>query len=144
MSDATRRDRPEGQTAGSDQRPARQLTGPILHFDVPQELAALKVEPSWRDGDRNARTLVQEPAYRVVLTALKAGTHVREHRAPGWASIQTVEGHLRLRLPGQEVVDLPEGGLLVLEPDVPHDVEALEESAFLLAVAGPSRQERAP
>ena len=37
------------------------------------------------------------------------------------------------------LVDLPVGRLLVLDQNVPHDVEALEESAFLLAIALPDR-----
>lgn len=137
MSHPPHRDRPLGETAGSQQRQARRLVGPALQFDLSEELASLKEEPSWREGDRNARTLVEEPSYRVVLTALKAGTHVREHRAPGWASIHALAGHLRLRLPNDEMVDLPTGGLLVLEPRLAHDVEALEEGAFLLAVVAP-------
>lgn len=143
MSYSTDRDRPEGQTAGSAQRPARQLSGVVFQFDLRAQVASLKREPSWRDGDRNARTLVEEPAYRVVLTALKAGTRLRVHRAPGWVSIYAIEGHLRLQLRDHEVADVPAGGLLVLQPDVPHDVQAIEESAFLLAVAAPDLTGRA-
>jgi len=33
--------------------------------------------------------------------------------------------------------DLPAGHLLALERTVPHDVEALEDSAFLLTIAWP-------
>lgn len=134
MSHSPQRDRPPGETGGSPSRPSRRLVGPALHFDLPTELATLKEEPSWRDGDRNARTLVEHPVHRVVLTALKAGTHVREHRAPGWVSIHVVAGHLRLRLPDDETIDLLTGGFLVLQPSFPHDVEAVEESAFLLSV----------
>ena len=86
-------------------------------------------------GDRNARTLVEEAAFRVTLTALKAGTRLREHRAAGWVSIQATEGHLRVHLSKREV-DLPAGRVVVLEPGVTHDVEAVDvESAFLLTVA---------
>lgn len=138
MSHPPHRDRPFGETAGSQQRPARRLVGPALQFDLSEELASLKEEPTWREGDRNARTLVEEPSYRVVLTALKAGTHVREHRAPGWASIHAIAGHLRLRLGDEEGIDLAAGSLLVLEPRLAHDVEALEESAFLLTLAVPN------
>jgi hypothetical protein len=35
-------------------------------------------------------------------------------------------------------VDLPAGHLLALESSIEHDVEALEESGFLLTVASPS------
>ena len=132
------RDRPEGQTAGSEQRPPRSVAGQALTFDLPRELATLKEEPSWLQGDRNARTLVQESEIRITLTALKAGSQVKAHRAPAWVTIQTVEGHLRLDL-GGEMAELPTGHVLMLEPNVTHDVEAVGESAFLLTIAGLDR-----
>src|SRR5690242_11034752 len=102
------RDRPLGETSGSGQRPARRLVAQSLDFDLETELASLKLEPSWLRGDRNARTLVEEPAFRVTLTALKAGTRLRDHRTDGWVSIQTTRGHVRIHLTEREV-DLPAG-----------------------------------
>ena len=77
------RDRPLGETSGSEQRPARELTGAAMEFDVATELAILKQEPSWQRGDRNARTLVDAGGFRRVLTALKMGARLREHHTPG-------------------------------------------------------------
>jgi quercetin dioxygenase-like cupin family protein len=74
----------------------------------------------------------------VTLTSLKASTRVREHRTQGWVSIQTTTGHVRVHTPDRKV-DLTAGRLLILERAVPHDVEALDESAFVLAVAAPDR-----
>jgi len=132
------RDRPLGQTSGSEQRPARRLVASALDFDVDAELASLRQEPSYQRGDRNGRTLVEETGFRVTLTALKAGTLVSEHQTRGWASIQITAGHMRIKL-SDRLVDLPVGRLLILNQNVPHDVEALEESAFLLAIALPDR-----
>jgi quercetin dioxygenase-like cupin family protein len=135
MTDQSHRDRPLGETSGSGQRPARRLVATSLDFDLETEFGSLTQEASWQRGDRNARTVVEEPGFRVTLTALKPGTRVREHRTDGWLSIQTTRGHIRVHLPDREA-DLPTGHVLVLEPNVPHDVEALEvESAFLLTVA---------
>jgi hypothetical protein len=36
--------------------------------------------------------------------------------------------------------DLPAGSLLALDRGLPHDVEALEDSAFLLTIAWPGRE----
>ncbi len=130
----TPRDRPAGETGGSSQRPPRQVAAPLLTFDLAQELASLKQETSWHRGDRNARTLVQESGFRVVLTALKAATQLQQHQAAGWSSVHCLEGHVRLES-GEDSVDLPAGRLLVLEPGVAHNVEAVEESAFLLSIA---------
>jgi quercetin dioxygenase-like cupin family protein len=133
------RDRPSGETSGSDQRPARELRGAVLAFDLAHELETLKQELSWQRGDRNARTLVEGGGFRMVLTALKKGAQLREHRTPGWVSIHTTSGHLRVRTSGGNV-ELPVNRVLVLARDEPHDVEALEESSFLLTVAGIDRQ----
>lgn len=129
----TSRDRPAGETSGTEQRPARRVVASALGFDLAAEATSLKEERSWQRGDRNARTLVEESGFRVVLTALKVGAQLSEHHTGGSVSIQTLAGCLRLRL-GERVIDLPTGHLLVLEHNVPHSVEALEESVFLLAV----------
>jgi len=82
---------------------------------------------------------VEEGGFRLVLTALKTGARLREHRTPGWVSIHAMTGHLRVRTAGCEM-DLAAGHVLVLARDEPHEVEALEESAFLLTVAGFDRR----
>lgn len=132
------RGRPLGETAGSTQRPARQLAASAIAFDLAAELASLKEEASWQRGDRNARTLVEEPTLRIVLSAARAGARFREHKTPGLVSLQTVAGHLRLHLP-DETVDLPAGHLLALHHNLSHDVEAMEDSTFLLTFAWPAR-----
>lgn len=131
------RERPAGQTSGSDQRPPHELQGPATVLDLHAEAALLRQEPAWQQGDRNAKTFVKSADLRLVLTTLKQGAIVKQHRAPGSAVVQTLSGHIRLRLPDQ-MVDLPAGALVVLEPDLPHDVEALEESAFALTIAWPA------
>lgn len=40
--------------------------------------------------------------------------------------------------------DLPMGRLLVLDREVPHDVEAVEDSVFLLTVATPEGASQKP
>jgi quercetin dioxygenase-like cupin family protein len=139
MVNTPQRDRPLGETSGSEQRPARELTGAAMQFDMATELATLKQEPSWQRGDRNARTLVDTGGFRLVLTALKMGARLREHHTPGWVSIYTTTGHLIVRTAGRDV-DLHTNDVLVLATDEPHEVEALEDSSFLLTVAGLHRQ----
>ncbi len=125
---------PPGETTGTDERPPRRLAGAALAFDLARELAQLHEERAWRQGDRNAKALVKEPDLHIVLIALRSGARMDQHRAAGRISVQTLAGHLRLHALG-ETVDLPVGRLVSLEQDVPHDVEALEESTFLLTIA---------
>ncbi len=134
---STVRTRPLGQTTGGPLRPAQQLVGPFLTFDLTEEASRLRAEEAWRHGTHNAKTLVKEPDFRVVLIVAKRGTRLEQHHASGRVSVQTLSGHLRLHLPGH-TVDLPAGHLLALEPDIVHDVEALEESTLLLTFAWPA------
>lgn len=125
----------EVQTSGSDQRPSRSLTGPAMAFDLQLELATLQQEPSWQRNDRNARTLVEEPDFRMVLTALKLGAKLQPHQTAGWVSILVTEGQLRVGVEGSDI-DVPAGSVLVLARGERHAVEATDDSAFVVTVAG--------
>jgi quercetin dioxygenase-like cupin family protein len=61
---------------------------------------------------------------------------MHEHRTAARISLQTLAGHIRLKLPGR-TVELAAGQLLALDQCVPHDVEAEEDSAFLLTLSWP-------
>jgi quercetin dioxygenase-like cupin family protein len=124
-----------GETSGSPQRPAQRLTGELLTFDLDAELRQLRSEPAWRRGDRNAKTLVKVPALQVVLTAIKSSARIQGHKVDAPFTLQAVAGRLRLHVAGQ-AIEMSAGQLLALEPGVAHDVEALEESAFLLTMGG--------
>ncbi len=122
------------ETADSPKRSNRPLVGPVLSFDLAQELTVLQQEASWQRGDRNARTLVQEPGLRIVLTVFKAGARIREHQTDRPVVIQTLQGYVRVESP-DETIDLMTGRLMTLQPGVPHDLEAIVLSAFLLTIA---------
>jgi quercetin dioxygenase-like cupin family protein len=70
----------------------------------------------------------------VVLTVLRAGARIPGHQTRGRVSIQTVRGHVVVRAEGR-TFDLRAGALLALDGGVPHDVDAREDSAFLLTIA---------
>jgi quercetin dioxygenase-like cupin family protein len=116
------------------------MAAPFLEFDLKRELEQLHSEPGWGTG-QNARTLVKYDDLRVVLTALKARARLPGHQTEGRISIQIVVGHIQVRAEGR-TFDLPAGSLLALDQGIPHDVEALEESAFLLTIAWPGRNEK--
>lgn len=109
--------------------------GPYLEFDLATEIEKLRLEPAY-EGGRNAKTMIKYEDFRVVLTAMKGGSRIHEHHSAGRISVQAVAGHIRMHALGREF-DLPQGRLLVLDRGVQHDVEALEDSAFLLTVAWP-------
>lgn len=114
-----------------------QLAQSLLRFDISAEIERLWKEESWQRGTgRSSKTLVKQPDFRIVLVAMKPNTEMKEHRAEGRISIQTITGHLRLKLP-DSTVELPAGHLLALDRGITHDVEALAESAFLLTISWP-------
>jgi quercetin dioxygenase-like cupin family protein len=111
------------------------MAAPYLEFDIARELQQLHREAGW-DSGQNAKTLVKYSGLRVVLVALKARSRMSEHHTEGQISIQTVVGHIQVRAQGR-TFELRVGGLLALDQGLPHDVEAIEESAFLLTIAWP-------
>ena len=127
----------DARTALEDAAGSNQILSKAEAKKLPKELDQLRKEHAWVDGGHSAKTLVKHPDMRVVLIALKRGASMGEHKTIGRVSVQTLEGRVQLKLPG-EVVDLPKGGLLALEPSIPHDVEALEESVLLLTIAWPT------
>jgi quercetin dioxygenase-like cupin family protein len=113
------------------------LASPLLRFNLSEEVQQLRQEESWqRETGRSSKTLAKYPDFRIVLVLMKANSHMNEHRAEARISIQTLLGKICLHLPDQKV-ELPAGQLLALDCGMPHDVEALEESAFLLTVSWP-------
>lgn len=107
--------------------------GPTLRFDFLLEAEQLRREEAWSNG-RNAQTLVKHPDFRLVLTVMKRGTRMHQHQAKGTVCIQPVSGHVRVHVCG-EAFDLVAAQMLSLDPNLPHDVEAVEDSAFLVSIA---------
>ena len=103
-------------------------------LNLQHEIDELRSSESWKASDRTARTLIKQGQFRVVLTLMKAGAVLKEHRAEGNVSIQVLRGSLRLRI-DQDLMELKESEMAVLNPGVSHRVEALMETAFLISIA---------
>ena len=113
------------------------MADPFMEFDLPAEVHRLQTETAWSTG-QNARTLIKYDDFRIVLTALQAKARIAEHKTEGRISVHVLSGHIQLRASGR-TFSLRPGGVLALDQGVPHDIEALEESAFLLTIAWPGR-----
>jgi len=72
----------------------------------------------------------------MILVTLKSGARWSEHKSAGRISVHTVAGHIRMQVQGT-LFDLPTGHMLVLDREIIHDVEAVEDSAFVLSIALP-------
>ena len=113
---------------------ARLLDAPLLTFDLSTLLKEIKREQTWRKGTRNARTLLKGQKLRMVLVAMHAGTLMESHRADAPISFQVIDGRLKFSTDSESFI-LRKGQVLSLQAGIRHDVEALNESAFLLTLA---------
>jgi len=115
-----------------------ELANEVIRKNIHGELEKLKDAESWqREAGRSSETIVKYPTFRVVLVRMKPGSYMSHHRAEGPISIHAVFGKIRIHLPDDRMEELIPGDLLTLERCLEHDVEALEECAFLLTIAWP-------
>ena len=115
-----------------------ELANEVIRRNIDNELEKLKKAPSWqRESGRSSETLVKYEQFRVVLVRMKPGSYMSHHRAEGPISIHVLRGKVRVHLPEDRIEDLKPGDLLTLDRCLEHDVEALEESSFLLTIAWP-------
>jgi quercetin dioxygenase-like cupin family protein len=75
----------------------------------------------------------REHHLRQTLIALAGGRTLGEHESPGEATLQVLHGRVRLHA-GEETWEGGAGDFLLIPPQR-HDLEALEDAAFLLTVA---------
>ena len=114
------------------------LAAEVIRRNIGDELENLEKAQSWqRDSGRSAETLVKYDEFRIVLVRMKPKSYMSHHKAEGPISIHVIQGKVRVHLPEDRMEDLKPGDLLTLDRCLEHDVEALEESAFLLTIAWP-------
>jgi quercetin dioxygenase-like cupin family protein len=107
--------------------------GRALELDFGKEIEELQRSPDGQKGMAR-KVLVRYPNLQITLRTMKANTQIPEHSAPGRACIYAMRGHIRMHADGK-LFDLPQGKSLILDPNVTHDVQAVEESAFLVIIA---------
>jgi quercetin dioxygenase-like cupin family protein len=88
-------------------------------------------------------TLVKHTDFHVVLILMKANTQMSEHHVDARISMHLLQGRILIQLPDQKV-EVAAGELFALDYGIPHDVEAIEESAFLITISWPggTKEER--
>lgn len=112
-----------------------QLADATIQFNVAKELVQLHHVGAWdQTTGRSSKTLAKYADFRIVLISMKANTRMDQHRAEGKISIQCLVGQLLIHLPSAQKAEMVAGDVLVLDCGIPHDVEALTESAFLLTI----------
>ena len=115
-----------------------ELANEVIRKNLGEELNKLKDAESWqRETGRSSETIVKYPEFRIVLIRMKPGSYMSHHRAEGPISVHAILGKFRVHLPDDRIEELVPGDLLAIEQGLEHDVEALDECAFLLTIAWP-------
>ncbi len=127
------------QTSGSPVRESRALMEPLLVFDLRAEIERLRGEPLFEGKDRNSMTLAKELDFRVLLTVLRAGAALDEQDGEGRMSVQLLEGAATLDVRGGST-PLAQGQMATLDAGTPWLLRATSDSALLLTMAAPDRE----
>ena len=104
-------------------------------FDLSHEIADSANKKPWPSG-HFAKTLFKNSDFRVVLFSMERGSRLKEHHADGTISVHVLQGAIRLNAQ-EKTHELRASSLFVLAPSIKHDVEAFEDSAFLLTISWP-------
>jgi quercetin dioxygenase-like cupin family protein len=105
---------------------------PFARFDLEEEIRRMRT--TLNPGDHLSKTLVRAPDLRMVLMLLQRGARIPVHQIEGPSSIQGLDGRVRLTSAGDRF-ELGPGQLVMIEPAVPHALEADEDSAVLLTIS---------
>ncbi len=108
-------------------------------FNLLQEIADSQSRKPWQAG-HYAKTLFKKEDFRTVLITMEPESRMKEHHADGTLSVQVLQGEIRFSIQGKSH-QLREGSLLTLSASIPHEVEAIQDSAFLLTISWPSNSE---
>ncbi|MFC6357177.1 cupin domain-containing protein [Luethyella okanaganae] len=103
----------------------------LIAGDAEALIGVLPVEP----GSVRSRRIFAGPGGSAVRLALARGEVLEEHISTVPLLLQVLSGHVAVDV-DDERVDLPIGGLLHIDANVPHAVEGLEDAQLLLLLMG--------
>lgn len=102
-------------------------------FDLDNVISEFPPDPESK-AKRRAEILVKSDTLRVVLITALTGSRLNEHNAPGPITIQIVHGSFTLTIDGEDR-EMKQGDIAIVAPKVMHEVECLQDGAFLLTIA---------
>jgi len=120
-------------TSEQSQQALRPASGGMMTVSLSDEITRLKSTREWHSGDRHAATLIKNTPLNVLLMVLKKGARLHEHRTKGPIALQVLSGSIRFTADTEHVISANQ--IVGLHPNVPHSVEALEESAVVIITA---------
>ncbi len=123
-------------TTGTERRAKHALSGSGLTFNLREEIEALRQDLSRSSGHRSAKTLAKTRGLRVTLVVLEATGTMAPESSAGGASLQVLEGRLRVQTDGA-IHEVGPGQVVIVAENLHEPIQAAEQSAFLVTVAWP-------
>jgi quercetin dioxygenase-like cupin family protein len=80
-----------------------------------------------------SKQIIKKPNGNVTLFAFDKDESLTEHTSPYEALVQIVEGRMTITIGGQPY-DVQEGEIILLPPNIPHGLVALEKTKMLLTM----------
>jgi quercetin dioxygenase-like cupin family protein len=114
--------RPEGD---------RVLDAPYVFMDLNDFVKQLKDEEAWDKNDRNGITVFKTDNLTTVLTCLHKEAAIKDNTVDGLFQVQVLSGKIRVSTNDGDV-DMKEGEMITLHPNIPHSIVALKKSTLLL------------
>jgi hypothetical protein len=130
-----------GSPGGSDTRGARTMIEPLMRFSLESEADSLRLEPEYREGDRNSRTLAKETDLRLLLTVLREGAALDEQDGDARTTVQVIDGTATLEIDSAEA-HLQPSEVAVVDQGQPWVIRADSDCALLLTIAWPPEKAR--
>jgi quercetin dioxygenase-like cupin family protein len=127
----------EQQESGQQERlrshPSGRFAGESHVFDLGEVLHDLRAEAHPAERGHRQMTIFHRAPVTQVIFVFEPGSALADHAAHGLVTLHVLEGRLTVQADGR-AHELRAGCILVLNPDVRHNVRALEASAMLLTV----------
>ena len=118
-------------------RPVEITDSTVTSFSLLCMADQLMTEDVIEHAGRNSLSLVQGKDLTAVLIVLKDQAILHEHTAPGPITVTALSGHLEFSTATEsKPLRLRTGEAAVCAAHLPHSVNALEDSAFLLVIGG--------
>lgn len=92
----------------------------------------------YNDSKPFPKVLMNQPGYRMLLMNMRSGQKIPEHATKEIVTVYAVSGHITFYA-GTQGCDLRAGEVLYVDADVPHRLDAHEDSALLVIAAGNTR-----
>lgn len=118
-------------------RPVELTPSTLTSFPLQAMAQQLMTEDAFQTSGRNALTLIHHKALTVVLTVMRAGAVLEEHHAPAPVTLLPLFGEIVLVSAAETTRrTLDHSNAAVFAAQLPHRVEAQQDSAFVLVMGG--------